>query len=210
MHSNDHYFNYLKSGKLYIAGSNSTIPGNGAFNKDLENAVLPRYFEDKKVYGTGYRALPQLQNLTFVFIPNTYIEISADSFLFCKKLESVVFEEGSRVETIGFWLLNKANITSFTIPPSVKSVWLNSSFSGCTNLKRLYYQGMIELQSDKMTFNDASSDLKIYVRIDYPYSQIGGRDVIKILPPLTSKDKTRINKNNHHFLRCFYQHDTFN
>ena len=156
MHSNDYYFKYQSNGKLYIAGSNTIILGNGAYNKSLENAVLPRYFEGKKVYGTGYRALATLQNLTFVFIPNTYIEISADSFLSCLRLETVVFEEGSSVITIGWWLLHRTNITSFTIPPKVKSVMLNYSFYECSNLKTLYYQGMRELISDEKTFYNVS------------------------------------------------------
>ena len=190
MHSADYYFKFHENGKLYIEGSDNSTLGNGVHNKDLERAILPRYFQGIKVYGTGYRSLAGLEKLTFAFIPNTYIEISADSFHTCSNLESVVFEDGSKLKTIGFWLLIGTKITTFTIPANVKSISVNSTFRGCTNLKTLYYQGMKDLVADSNTFKDVPSDLKIYVRSDYPYLQIGGRDVIKVLPPHASNIKT--------------------
>ena len=196
MQSSDYYFKYKGKGRLYVEGSDNSTFGNGVVNKSIERAILPRYFEGKKVYGTGYRSLAFLQNLVFVFIPNTYMVISSDSFQASPMLESVVFEEGSRVESIWFWLLINSKITTFRIPASAKTIRLENSFEGCTNLKTLYYQGMSEMISDSKTFSNVPDDLKIYVRKDYPDSQVGGRDVIKVLPPLNSFIKTCNNKKN--------------
>ena len=46
------------------------------------------------------------------------------------------------------------------------------------------------MDSDSGTFLNVPSDLKIYVRVDYPYSTVGGRSVTKVLPPLIRKLNT--------------------
>lgn len=180
-HSDDFYFTYI-DGKLYVRGDNTTEFGNGVFNKEIVDAILPRTFKGTRVYGTGYRSLSCLKNLETVFIPNTYRYIEADTFLNSFNLREVTFEDNYHIKYIWFWLLHSTLISTFTIPHTVKDISLNSTFFNCTKLKSIYYQGMLKLDSDEGTFKNVPNDLKIYVRIDYPYDQIGGRAVTKVLP----------------------------
>ena len=184
MSSNDDFcFHYDYAGRYVIGSDDNLTQGNGVINKNIVHAFLPRQNNGIQVYGTGYRSLMAIQSLKTVVVPNTYKYIDHDSFQECNSLESVVFEDGIDLEMIGHWLLVNTNITTFTFPASVKSIYLPSTFRGCKNLKSIYYRGMMKINDGINAFKDVSDDMKIYVRRDYPYSEISGRKVTKILTP---------------------------
>ena len=75
----DDTFNYrYENGRLLVGGENTSEWGNGALNKEIVEAFLPAKYNNTLIYGTAYRCLGHLQNLTRVFIPRTYKLIGAD------------------------------------------------------------------------------------------------------------------------------------
>jgi hypothetical protein len=182
--SHDNTYNYYlhSDGNLYI-GNGSDSMQNGAYDINLENAILPAYYEGVKIYGTFYRCLGGLPNLRTIFIPRTYRFIGDDLFHHSYKVETVEFEEYSEVQYIGYWMAIGSSITSFTFPSSLKELTIVHSFYGCKNLKSIFYQGMINPPYDYYTFEGVNQDFKIYVRKDYPYDTFGGKSVTKLLEP---------------------------
>ena len=184
MSSNDDFcFHYDYAGRYVIGSDDNLTHGNGAKNKSIINAYLPRTNNDTQVYGTGYRSLSLLKFLKTVHIPKTYKYIGHDSFRDCPLLESVTFEKNSQVETIGFWLLRNTQIKTFTYPSSAKTIKIQYSFYGCTKLKSIFYRGMLRINNNDNSFTNVSDSMKIYVLKNYPYDDIGGRKVTKVLNP---------------------------
>ena len=69
-----------------------------------------------------------------VYIPNTVTSIETQAFDGCTNLTTVMFEEGSQLETIGEEAFrNCTSLESIVIPDSVISID-NYAFRGCTNL----------------------------------------------------------------------------
>ena len=187
-HSEDFNFYYNSGGHFVIGSDPNTSSGNGAYNKSIVDAILPRSFNGIMIYGIGYYSLSKLSFLKTVFIPSTYRLISSDSFHGSTALESVTFEDPENILDVGFWLFLDSNISTFTFPYKAKRIRIQNSFQGCKNLKSLYYQGMLNVSYDAKTFDGVPSDLKIFVRRDYPYDTFGGRSVIKVLPrPINSR-----------------------
>jgi hypothetical protein len=181
----DDTYNYIiKEGNLYV-GNGTHVYQNGAYDKNLVNAILPAYFNGTKIYGTFYRCLAGLPNLIAIFIPKTYRVIEADLFQDSYNVETIEFEANSELQFINGWTAISSKITSFTFPPSLKRFAINSSFGHCAKLKTVFYQGMASPLYDSTTFLGVSKDLKIFVRKDYPYDTFGGRSVTKILEPPT-------------------------
>ena len=181
----DENFNYFyeTDGLLYV-GNGSKVFQNGAYNKNIVNAFLPSKFNNVLIYGTFYRCLASLPSLVSIFIPKTYKVIQADLFLNAKNVASVELEQNSELIYIGGWMGLNSKITSFTFPPSLKYMHINQSFFGCTNLKTIYYQGMLQPKYDDVTFWNVPEDLIIYVRKDYPYDTFAGRKITRILNPI--------------------------
>ena len=187
-HSEDFNFYYNSAGHFVIGSDPSTSSGNGAYNKSIVDAILPRSFNGIMIYGTGYNSLSKLSSLKTVFVPSTYKLISSDTFHGSTELESVTFEDPKNILDVGFWLFVNSKISTFTFPYNAKRIRIHNSFRGCKNLKSLYYQGMLDVPYDDKTFDGVPDDLKIFVRSDFPYDTFGGRSVIKVLPrPVDTK-----------------------
>ena len=178
----DENFNYLldTDGYLYV-GNGTRVFQNGAFNKNIVNAVLPSKYDNILIRGTFYRCLAGLPNLVSIFIPRTYKIIQGDLFYNALNVVSVEFEQNSQLKSIAAWMGLNSRITSFTFPPSLKKMSVEHSFYGCKNLRTIYYQGMLQPSFDNETFSSVPEDLKIYVRKDYPYETFAGKEVTKVL-----------------------------
>ena len=109
-------------------------------------------------------------NMETVYIPNTVTSIETQAFDGCTNLTTVMFEEGSQLETIGnaaFYnctnltdieisnsvisIGNQAfsqcsNLTSIEIPDSVTSIG-NNAFYGCSNLKNIIFEDGSQLET---------------------------------------------------------------
>lgn len=195
---NDGTFNfYNNSDKLYV-GNGTTKDGNGAFNKQIVDAKLPMYFNEKKIYGTWHSCFENILTLKSVFVPRTYKEIQNDFCWGCSNLESVTFEENSQIEAIYGWFVGKTSISSITLPRGLKTLLSKATFSDCTKLKQVLFLGNIAVGNDDNIFYNVPSDLVIIVSNNYPSTTFGERSVNVISLPspkrvLTCLKKHRIN-----------------
>ena len=74
-----------------------------------------------------------------LIISNTVKKLGDHAFSSCVKLREVVFEPGSRLETIGSYCFAHCDIEQVTIPRSVRDIG-NLAFSGCKNFRSLTFE----------------------------------------------------------------------
>ncbi len=165
--------------------------GAYAFNECLnlesivfeENSKLER-FEDGNVWGCFYNC-KELKSIT---IPKSVKYIGRETFK-ASGLENIVFEEGSKLDAIGYLAFSGcSSLTSIEIPNSVTSIE-QSAFSGCSSLTSIEipnpvtsvgnyaFKGCSSLTSiichaenvpetESSAFNDCPSDMTIYVPVN--------------------------------------------
>lgn len=115
---------------IIISNSVTSIGEKAFYNcYALTNIIIPN-----GVTSIGRGAFGNCYSLISVNIPAGVEIIDANTFFGCSGLESVIFAEGSLLNSIG----NKAfiyceNLTSVTIPDGVTSIG-NYAFGACTNL----------------------------------------------------------------------------
>ena len=178
----DSDFNYVyKEGYLYVGGVNSSVNGNGAFNKSIVEAILPIKFQNNAIYGTTYKCLSNIQTLKKVFVPRTYKLISADFCWLCRSLESIVFEENSNIKKMGGWIASATSIRTFTFPSNIKTLRFNRTFWNCYNLEAIYYPLAIECDSNSIFDSITPSKITVYTRVDYKFNTFCGAAVVKAL-----------------------------
>lgn len=179
-HDENYYYTFV-DGRLYLGGSNISENGNGAFNKEIVEAILPSKYQNTLIYGTRYRCLSGLAYLKKIFIPRTYREIREDFCKFSYNVEFIEFEENSELEELSGYTAHLTSIKSFSIPSSVKILSLKSAFYGCKNIETIYYAGKLAC-SETDAFTKANmSALKVFTRVDYAYDSFCGAKVVKIL-----------------------------
>ena len=96
--------------------------------------------------------------LTSITVPASVTSIGDLAFDGCRNLATVIFEEGSQLESIGSTAFSGCTgLTSITIPASVTSIegW---AFSGCSNLATVIIEEGSQLESIEIyAFGDCSS-----------------------------------------------------
>ena len=172
----DFYYSSHKDG--FIIGRESEDITNGLKNLASTDCVVPRTFQNKRVYGFSYRCFHSAPNIIRAFIPNTITYFNSDTFMHCTKLKEIHFEEGFRNVYLSGYVLIDTSITSFRFP------------LGCTIGQYFFQSSKIEYIYiyDFMAYNDnnifdlCEQTINIYVPLNYPYETFGGRPVTKILP----------------------------
>ena len=167
----------------YQLGTGNDVDHNGVLDGKVDNiieAIIPSIVNKKKVIRIAYKALRNVPNLQSVFIPRTIKEIRGDTFLYCHKLTTVVFEENSELKIIKWYTFYETNISSITFPSSVVSIDYKT-FYKCTNLKSVFILGFLFSNYTDL-FEEASKNVNVYVPINYPWDNFGGHNVIKLLP----------------------------
>ena len=178
----DSIYNFAyQADKLYVQGKDISIDGNGVCNRSIVEAYLPPFYQGIRIYGTGYKCLSRLSNLKYVFIPRTYRVIGGDFCHSSSNVETIEFEENSQVSTISGWFAFATSISKIYIPSSVKVLSNAETFRSCIKLKKIFYGGMMKIENNNLFLSGVPSDLEVYVRVDYKYSDFGGRSIKKIL-----------------------------
>ena len=120
----------------------------------------------------SYRGLPVVHiaqsaflntDITSVTIPASVKRIGNGAFSSCFSLETVTFESGSSLETIGEYAFALSSaLTSITIPASVKDIRLHA-FQDCSNLATVTFESGISLEtiSEGVFFNVALTSIII-------------------------------------------------
>lgn len=116
------------------------------------------------VTSIGEYAFASCQSLTSITIPESVTRLLAGAFDQCVNLETVVFAEGSQLESIGRLVFRKTSLTTITIPGSVKAID-SMVFSDCKKLNVLYFCGT-EAEWEQVT-KDYQWDGNIGVRVKF-------------------------------------------
>lgn len=197
LHDDTYYYTYYNN-VLYVGGENTSIHGNGAYNKEIVEAYLPSFYLGIKIYGTRYRCLAHLSKLETVIIPRTYKIIGGDLCLSSTKVKSIVFEENSELREIGGWFAGYTTISTFTFPSSLKIIGFNYFFQGCNNLETIIYAGNIECVSNDIFDQINVSKIKVYTRKNYKYDSFCGAKVINVLNSPIKAMTCKIKQTNYH------------
>lgn len=100
-------------------------------------------------------------NIINYSIPEDVTSIGSAVFYKCSNLASITIPVG--VTSIGrFAFAVCSNLTNITIPENVTSID-ESAFGFSENLKEIYFKSIRPIELSEDIFNEASSDLKIYV-----------------------------------------------
>ena len=79
-------------------------------------------------------------SLTTIEIPASVETIGYDAFSGCTSLQTVTFEKGSKLKTIGYFaFINCTSLTTIEIPASVETI-RGGAFSDCTSLKTVTFE----------------------------------------------------------------------
>ena len=149
---------------------------NGLKNLNLVDCIIPRSFNNKPVYGFGYRCFHSAHSFVRAFIPNTITYFKDDVFANCSHLEEFLFEDGFKNVNLAGYTLYRTIMRSFKFP------------IGSTTRECFFQVSKIENVYDFMHFSDASvfdlceQTINIYVPVNYPYDTFGERSVKKVLP----------------------------
>lgn len=74
-----------------------------------------------------------------VIIPSSVRVLRERAFILCEFLREVVFEPGSRLETIGADCFSECGLVKVVIPRSVREIG-SGAFSNCHNLSSLVFE----------------------------------------------------------------------
>lgn len=153
-------------GKLTQGGtpySQNIRPKNTAANLALVTGdiVIPSYIADMPVYSIYKAAFKNCTGLTSITIPASITKIGDTAtgtietlgvFNGCSSLKSIIFEEGSKLATIGRYAFANCGIESITFSITQATTFPYSSsyclFEGCTQLKSIDFS-----QTTIKTFN---------------------------------------------------------
>ena len=121
---------------------------------DSSDIRLPDSFKGG-AYGIWPQAFYKNQQIKSVIIPNSVTSIESSAFQYCEQLESVVFEDDSRITEIPYQAFQGCkSIKSISLPDSVVSIE-NDAFSGCTALINIELsQNLTEIKSSAFDFCD--------------------------------------------------------
>lgn len=99
--------------------------------------VIPSTRNDKPVVGIRESVFSYCTNLKSVLIPSSVISIGEWAFASCSKLESVTFEENSKLISIGESAFREcSSLSEIIIPSSVTSIG-ESAFNNCSSLSSI-------------------------------------------------------------------------
>ena len=178
---NDGTYNFCRyEGKLYI-GDGSISEGNGIYYKNIVEANLPKYYQGELIYGNWNNSLYGMGFLIRITIPCTYREIRYSFCSYCQKLESIVFEENSQVESIGKWFAGVTAISSITFPYSLKRVEGTCMFFDCKKLKQIIFWGNCAVSGRIFNNNNPADIFIIIVSTRYPSTTFGEKDVTAVI-----------------------------
>ena len=157
-------FTIVSQNEVYLGNKDSPQAGSAFSDKTyaVGRITVPASVEGYTVIGLSELCFFRCYRLEYICLPNTvsYIENRAICDLFIKKLcipasvitignqmdyfwncTSFVFEEGSRLQTIGgYFLRHSPNIKSIVFPPFLKSIG-PYSMESTNDLESIYFCG---------------------------------------------------------------------
>ena len=113
---------FSEGGITYTITSETTVTVSG-YTDDLPTEVtIPAEINGYAVTAIDNEAFKQNWDIVSVSIPASVQTINYEAFYDCENLESVVFAEGSQLQSIGEWAFCSTRMSSITIPASVTEI----------------------------------------------------------------------------------------
>ena len=130
------------------------ISGNGTINQIMNETYQSETKEiiiQNGIIEIGKGAFGNWNNLKKITISSTIKIIGKRAFAQCEKLETIIFDENSKVEEIeDFAFQDCINLKEIKLPNSIKRINFNKVFDGCDNIKEI----TIDENNDYYTDND--------------------------------------------------------
>ena len=118
--------------------------------KNLRSICLPVGLENVQYGCFSWSGLKK------VYIPSSVAVLEDRAFCDCHDLKSVVFQNGSRLRSIGKLCFCHSGLEEFVVPPGLKEIG-GEAFWGCKKLKRVVLNEGLEALSDYYNHNYRSS-----------------------------------------------------
>jgi hypothetical protein len=166
-------------GKLLVGelATNGT-KGCGLTNQSVEVVEIPSTFYGREIVELGYRSFDST-GITSIFIPKTIIRIHRSTFENCHNLTDVRFENGSRIQSFGYFAFWRClSLKKIDFPASVISIFINQNylFFQEVSLDCFSYAGTVDFSSLPYFFTAVNT---VYVSNFYPSSIFAGQAVTK-------------------------------
>ena len=130
-------FTLNEDGASYTVALNTSHSGPAKY--DDPNIVIPASYNDLPVTAISHSGFSNT-GITSVTIPNTVKTIGRRAFHGCEQLQTVTFEEGSQLQTIGEEAFAECTaLAEITLPRSVASLG-EGAFADCNNLKSVVWE----------------------------------------------------------------------
>ena len=181
-------FTVVSQNEVYLGNKSSTSEGNAFYDKTFAKGriIVPSNILGYDVIGLTRNCFYRCYSITSLRLPNTllYIDDGAICDISLKEIfipasvisignqmdflwncTSLIFEEGSRLKTIGsFFLRNSKNIKTLVLPPFLQSIG-PYSMSSTNNLEKIYFCG--EQSFENSNLNYAVENVTVYVTSFY-------------------------------------------
>ena len=143
-------FNFINRSKkslhtIDLSGATNTTINDLAFYDcyKLENLTLPKNIET-----IGYKAFAECVHIKQLEIPATVTNIEERAFENCRSINTLTFEEGSALESIGSWAFyNNHALESVELPEGVKEIG-DAAFYGCNYLENITLPASVQSIGD--------------------------------------------------------------
>ena len=171
---------FIDGNQIYtIRGENNVYFGNTSRGAYCYNPFvfclsettfhIPSYAINDGVNYTVYETIANSfcgTKVEFVFVPPTIEIIGPYTFVDCKTLKEVIFEEGSKLREIKTCAFSGTFLEKIVIPPSVNSLDQNA-FIRYKNLTKIFYCGVNIFKKLSITPADGYAKNKINVYVVY-------------------------------------------
>ena len=121
------YFSDSTYAEGKVVGTSADIThGNGLTNSNVKEVQIPSSIDNKNIIEIGYNAFCKTKIIS-VFIPKTVLYLNRGALQTCSELQEIRFEEGSKLEKIGYECFYACStisgkITKFLLPNKITEI----------------------------------------------------------------------------------------
>ncbi len=166
----DFAFYYCENLESISMPSTITYIGIDAFHfcSKIKNIVIPSSVNTIRRYAFGRT------NISSIIIPASVNTLESHTFYYNKSLNTVIFEKGSQLKSIGYYCFGDTSLSRIMLPSTLTSI-SDYAFYACNNLSGIYYQGSQEQWKSisKGGSNDGLSNSKIYYHCSFYGEEFG-------------------------------------
>ena len=119
-------------GKGYIVDGDRTCSD--------EYIIIPEFYQGLPVIGIDFAAFWFNSLIKSVYIPASVTYIGVNAFSYCENLETVIFADGSKLQSIGESAFSKSGLVTISLPDTVTELG-RSAFEYCESLTSIRIPG---------------------------------------------------------------------